>query len=96
MDFAGFGTSFYSGLCLALHDYYCHFYYIYISFWLELIPQRRVVSHSDPSSPLLSITSMFSLIGETSCLAVSCLPNAHSVVLDSRFYRQHQKPLDIV
>jgi len=34
---------------------------IYTSFRLELIPLRGGVSHSNPSSPLLLVTSMFFL-----------------------------------
>ena len=35
--------------------------YIYISFWLELIPPRGGINHLDLFSPLLSVTSMFFL-----------------------------------
>src|SRR6218665_2993970 len=38
---------------------------IIISFWLELIPPRGGVNHLDPSSPLLTVSSIFFLQSET-------------------------------
>src|SRR6218665_2632651 len=38
---------------------------IIISFRLELIPPRGAVNHSDPSSPLLPVTSIYSFQSES-------------------------------
>jgi len=56
---------------------------ISISFRLELIPLREGVSRVDPSSPLVSITSIFLLQSVT--LQVLLYHVSSSLLLDSNF-----------
>jgi len=56
------------------HYAYNYYDYYHISFRLELIHPRGGVSHSDPSSPLLSITGMFFLQSERLCVLLFHVP----------------------
>src|SRR6218665_2674643 len=47
---------------------------IIISFRLELIPPRGAVNHSDPSSPLLPVTSSLSTLFNRRAFMSCCIP----------------------